>query len=254
MIARKNLSLFLIIILLAAGCASLKPVPMEPDFWHQRDKRVGIVLRQYPPAELVVDVSTINMFAGQRQYIYGGILNSPEVDYEPLRYSEMQALREAVARMTPEAFFHAREYFSKGLVERGFDAFNLVKPLVVKDLPRFEGGGEGSFETRDFREYGGSAHADYILLIDLVRYGPYVHYLDLVNDYMEVRAETRAELLDAKTNRVLWRTGYKEGDHRRAVKASVSRPDQIPAVIDAQNDLLNEAARALSREFFSTGP
>jgi len=250
----KNTGLFLIIVLIASGCASLKSVPMEPDFWHQRGKSVAIVLEKYPPAELVVDVSTINMFGGQRQYIYGGILNSPEVDYEPLRYAEMRPLREAVARMTPEAFFPVREYMAKGLTESGFNSFNLEKPLVKKDLPGFKGSGEGVYETRDFRGYGSDVHADYLLLIDLVRYGPYVHYIDMVNDYMEVRAETRAELVDAKTNRVLWRTGYREGDHRKAVNATTTRPDQIPTVIDAQNELLNEVARAISREFFSTRP
>jgi len=255
MAAGRNLVLFLFVFLVATGCAFLKPVPMDPQFWHQRGKRVGIALKQYPPAELTVDVSTINMFAGQRQYIYGGILNSPEVDYEPLRYSETQPLRDAVSRMTPEAFFPVREYFAQGLMQRGFESFNLEKPLVAKDLPRFkESNGEGIFEDMDFREVGSSVDADYILLIDLVRYGPYVHYLDLVNDYMEVRAETRAELLDAKTNRVLWRTGYKEGDHRKAVNATTTRPDQIPFIMGAQNDLLNDVARSLAREFFSTRP
>jgi hypothetical protein len=254
MMTRRNLGLCLLVFLFAAGCASLKPVPLDPDFWRQKGGRVGIVLEQYPPAQVVVDVSTINMFAGQRQYIYGGTLNSPEFDYEPLRYSEMQPLRDAVARMTPDPFFTVRDYLVQGLRERGFDAFKLERPLVVKDLPKFkEGSGEGIYADRDFREVGRSVHADYLLLIDLVRYGPYAHYLDLNNDYMEVRAQTRAELLDAKTNRILWRTGYKEGDHRKAVNAIASRPDQIPAVIEAQKDLLSEVARALSREFFSSG-
>jgi hypothetical protein len=200
-------------------------------------------------------VSTINAFAGQRQYIYGGRLNSPEVDYEPMRYSELQPLRDAVARMTPDSFFHVREYFIKGFQDHGFDAFNMDKPLVVKDLPKFkDGNDEGIFEDRDFREKGSSVHADYILLVNLLYYGPYAHYFDFYNDYVEVRVQIRAELLDTKTNRIVWRTGYKEGDLRKAVDATTYRPDQIPVIIDAQNELLNEAAMALSREFFPSRP
>jgi hypothetical protein len=172
-----------------------------------------------------------------------------------MRYSELQPLRDAVDRMTPDSFFIVREILLSGLQDRGFEAFKMDKPLIINDLPRFkDSNGEGIYECRDFRETGSSVHVDYILLVELTRYGPYVHYVDFYNDYVEVRAQIRARLLDAKTNRIVWRTGYKQGDMRKPVDASTSRPDQIPAILDAQNGLLNEAAGVLSREFFSSRP
>jgi hypothetical protein len=126
---------------------------------------------------------------------------------------------------------------------------------VGKDLSRFKDGeGNGHYENRDFRELGKSSGADYLVVIKLDSYGPYCHFIDLYNDYVEVQAQAQAELIDAKTNRILWKTGYSQGGFRKAVQATTYRPDQIPVIIDAQRKLLSEAARSLSEELFTSRP
>jgi len=51
--------------------------------------------------------------------------------------------------------------------------------------------------------------------------------------------------------RIIWRTGWSQGDLRKEVNASCFRPDQIPVIVDALKGLLTDAAPSLSRDFFS---
>ena len=251
----KNRVIIGLLILLASyivGCASLKPIPLNPQFWHQQGKRVGVVLAAYPPGETIVNVDTINRFAGARQYIYGGMLQSPNHDYEPMRYAEVRPLREAVDKLNAGEFSKVQGLFVESLKEKGFDAFKVEHAIVEKDLPHFKDGmGNGRYENRDFRELGGSSGADYIIVIKLGSYGPSCHFIDFYNDYVEVRAQAQAELIDAKTNLILWKTGYSEGDFRKPVDATTYGPDQIPIIIDAQKKLLSDAAVSLYKDFFS---
>jgi hypothetical protein len=245
--------LLILLSLYIGGCATFKPVPLNPQFWQQEGKKVGVVLLTYPPGETIVAVSTINRFAGAREFIYGGMLESPEVDYEPMRYAETRPLREAVEKLDARDFSKAQDIFVQGLKERGFKAFKIERPLVKKDLPRFTGGkNEGPYEDRDFRETGKSSGADYLIVVYLIRYGPYAHYTDFYNDYVEVRVQAQAEMLDMKTNRILWRTGLSQGDFRKSVDATTYRPDETPIIIDAQKKLLSDAASSLASDFFSS--
>lgn len=249
---RVVMSLLILLAFYMGGCASLKPVPLNPQFWQQQGKRVGVVFEAYPPGETIVQVSTVNRFAGARQYIYGGMLQSPEHDYEPMRYAEVRSLREAVDKLDAGEFTKAQDLFVAGLKEKRFDAFKITKPILEKEMPKFKDGtGNGQYETRDFRELGKSSGADYLILVKLDRYGPYCHFIDLYNDYVEVQAQAYAELLDAKTNRVLWRTGASQGDFRKAVNATTYRPDQTPIIMDEQKKLLGDAAASLAKDFFS---
>ena len=251
----KNRVIIGLLILLAfyiVGCASLEPIPLNPQFWHQQGKRVGVVLAAYPPGETIVNVDTINGFAGARQFIYGGMLQSPNHDYEPMRYAEVRPLREAVEKLNAGEFSKVQELFVESLKEKGFDAFKVERAIVEKDLPHFKDGmGNGRYENRDFRKLGESSGADYIIVIKLGSYGPSCHFIDFYNDYVEVRAQAQAELIDVKTNVILWKTGYSEGDFRKPVDATTYRPDQIPIIIDAQKKLLSDAAVSLYKDFFS---
>jgi hypothetical protein len=234
------------------GCASLKSIPLDPAFWQLEGKRVGVALMVYPPAETIVDANTINSFAGSRQYVFGGVLQSPEMDIEPMRFSETKHLRDATEELNATGFSSVQDLFISGLRDKGFAAIKLDKPIEKKQLPRFKGESKnGPFASRDYRDRARGAAVDYLIVIELENYGVYCHYIDLYNDYVEARAHARAELVDAATNRIIWRTGWSQGDFRKEVNASCSRPDQIPVIVDALNGLLTDAASSLSRDFFS---
>jgi hypothetical protein len=123
---------------------------------------------------------------------------------------------------------------------------------VKKEIPKRETTDKaGPLEMRDFRKLGQARAADYLMVIELVNYGPYCHYVFAYNDHMSVDVDVRAELIDARTNRVLWR---KVKTFNRLVKASCSNQDHIPIITGALQTLLSDASLLLPYEFFSSNP
>ncbi|HVN72149.1 MAG TPA: hypothetical protein VMU10_09025 [Desulfomonilia bacterium] len=244
------ISLSLMVILLG-GCASLKPIPLDRQFWQKHEgDRVGVVLFPYPPAETIVNVSDTGPYTRVSQYIYGGTLQSPDMDSAP-RFTEEMRIQQAAQQLDVREFSRLQGLFVKGLNERGFNAFKVGQPGNTKAIPTFKGvQDKDTYESRDFRAFGKAQGADYLVLIELTSYGPACNYIDLNSYSAEVRAHARAELLDVSTNRILWRTGWSQGEFQKTVNASCSVPEQIPVIMDAQKRLLDDAADALSRDFF----
>jgi len=251
---RRAASLLALALVFLAGCASLRPVPLDPGFWQrEQGRRVGVALLAFPQGETLIDAPRRTpFFIPSSRYSFGGMPWNDEYDDYPLRLAETRPLRQAVERLDAREFSRAQDLFVEGLKAKGFAAFKIEEPVEKKQLPRFkDGGDEAPYEGKDYRELGKASNADYLVLVELVRYGPYCHYIDLYNDYLEVQVHARAVMLDAGTNRILWRTGWSQGDFRRAVDAAPYRPDKTPAVIDAQKALLGDAAASLARELFS---
>jgi hypothetical protein len=225
------------------ACASLEPVPLDPQFWQQQTgKKVGVALMAYPPAETIIN----------EKYVYGGRLQAPIREHKPVRFTEAMRLLQAAQAQGAGEFSPVQDLFVDGLKNNGFIAFKVDQPIDQNKIPKFKGiHAFGTYENRDYREFGKDAAADYLILTELVSYGPACHYIDINSDYTEVRAHAQAELLDVETNHILWRTGWSQGDFIKPVDASCSRPEQIPIIMDALKNLLGDAASSLSHDFFS---
>ena len=242
-----NPRLLMIILPLVAvflgACASLEPVPLDPQFWQQQTgKKVEVALMAYPPAETIVN----------EKHVYGGRLQAPIREPKPVRFTEAMRLLYAAQAQDAGEFSSIQDLFVEGLKNNGFIASKVDQPIDQDKIPKFKGiHAFGTYEERDYREFGKDASADYLMLIELVSYGPACHYIDINSDYTEVRAHAQAELLDVKTNQVLWRTGWSQGDFNKSVDASCSRPEQIPIIMDALKNLLGDAASSLSHDFFT---
>lgn len=238
--------------LFLSGCSVHRSVNLDPQFWNEQGKRVGVALFVLPHAETTEGVTPAYVYGNISVLAQGQPLWNGDMAYEPLRLADMKPLQQAAQKEDPEVFYRIQDLFVEGFRERGFDAFKIDQPIVKKDIPNEEAEDKaGPLDGRDFRNIGKFQAADYLMVIELVSFGPYCHYIYAYNDHMSVDALVRAELIDARTNRVLWR---EIRSFNRPVKASCSNQDHIPIITRALRTLLSDAALLIPHYFFSSNP
>lgn len=240
-------SLFFLIL---SGCAAQKSVTLVPGFWHEQGKRVGVALFVLPHAETTEGVlptvipGDVNVFIQQQPI--------GDMAYEPLRLADLNLLQQAARKEDAEVFYRVQDLFVEGFRERGFDAFRIEQPVVKKEISKSgHGAGGDPQNSRDFRNPAIARNADYLMVIELVSYGPYCHYVHAYNDHMSVDADVRAELIDARTDQVLWR---EVKTYRRQVDASCSNRDHFPIIARELKSLLADTASRVPESFFSSDP
>jgi hypothetical protein len=247
---RSKITSFIVICLLIilTGCASLRSVQLNQSFWQDKGKRVGVALDVLPPAEVLMDISG---GLGQATDSSSIPIESPDAMNYPVQFHNTMPLYYASRELDGKAFEVIQDLLIQGLKDRGFDAFKVEDHIDVKQLPRFtRGNGNGIHESIDYREISRSAGADYLILMDLRHYGTICRYLGLNILEVDVYADIRGEMIEAATNRVLWRTGISDGYLTRTVNATSTQNDQIKIIFDGMDKLLLDAAKKTSQKFF----
>jgi hypothetical protein len=170
----------------------------------------------------------------------------------PLLMAESRPLREASGRLDAREFASVQSLFVQGLKERGFSAFALEQSVDEGGLERFRNGpGDAVYASRDYRDLGRAAGADYLIVAGIERYGTTCRSFGMDDYEVEVYADVRAQMIEVATNRVVWRTGPLGGHFVRIVDASCARPDQTPAILDGLRAVLADAARETAGLFFA---
>jgi hypothetical protein len=248
---RSNITAFIVTCLLTliTGCTSLGSVPLDQSFWQEKGKRVGVALEVIGPPEVIMDISG---GLGQVTHSSSIPIESPDAMEYPVQFHNTMPLYYASRALDGKAVELVLDLLVQGLKDRGLDAFKVKEHIDVKQLPRFtQGNGKGIHESKDLREISRSAGVDNFILIDLRHYGIICRYLDLNLFEVDVYADIRGEMIDAATNRALWRTGISDGYLTRTVDAAnTHQPDQIKIIFDGLDKLLDEAAENISQMFF----
>ncbi len=242
----------MLLLLFFWGCSSSRPIHLDSRFWKQQQgKRVGVIVLALPPAAITESVTVTRVVKPPDEL---GFVEGPWMDdaeYQPLRIAEMKPLQMEILELDAREFFQVQDLFVSGLRQRGFSAFKINEYITERSLPPFSGGlVESLYATADYRGLGKAYGADYLVVIRLVRYGPYCHYVYAYNDHMAVEAQTHAELIDTRTNRILWRAGYDRDKFQRSVEASCGNEEEIPVISVALKTLLSDAAVTLAQDFF----
>ena len=236
------------------GCASLKPIQLKEEFWQEKGKRLGVALVVFPPAEIVVNSPPTMMFYGEHPFMSdSSMLDYSEYTEQQLRMAETRPIRDASKELNAQEFAVVQDLFVQGLKDKGFAAFPVDNRIDPKSLKGFKGGsGDAVYESKDFRDLAKTLGTDYLIIIRLKHYGTLCRYIDLNNYEVEVYAEVKAEMIEAATNIVLWRTGGNEGRFSRTVSATCARPDHTPIILDGLKALLGDAAKEIAGQFFSS--
>lgn len=238
-------SLVFCLLILLTGCASMRAVQLNQSFWQEKGKRVGVALVVFPPAEVFMDIS------GE----LGQAVDSSPISMESLdarkytvQFHNTMPLYDASRGLDGKAFEVVYDLLIQGLKERGLDAFKVEHHIDVKQLPR--GSSNGIQGSIDHREILRSANADYLILMDLRHFGTICRYLGLNLFEVDVYADIHGEMIEAATNRVLWRTGISDGYFTRTLNVTSTQGDQIQIIFGDMDKLLVDAAKKTSQKFF----
>jgi hypothetical protein len=230
------------------GCTSLRSVQLNQSFWQERGKRVAVALEVVGPPEVIMDISG---GLGQMTNSSSIPIESPDAMEYPNQFHNTMPLYSASKTLDGKAFDIARDLLIQGLKERGLDAFNVEGHIEMEKLPRFTGDrSDGTYENMDFSRISKSIGADYIILMDIKYYGMICRYLGLDLLGVDVYADIRGEMIEASTNRILWRTGLADGYLSRTVDVTSTQPDQIKTIFDGMDKLLIDASKNISQKFF----
>jgi hypothetical protein len=247
---RSKITAFMVfcLLILLTGCASVRSVKLNQSFWQEKGKRVGVAVEVFPPAEVLMNISG---GLGQVADSSSIPIESPDAMKYPVQFHNTMPLYYTSRELDGKAFEVVQDLLTQGLKARGLDAFKVEPHIDVKQLPRFTVGSSNSIqESIDYREILRSAGADYLILMDLRHYGTICRYLGLNLLEVDVYADIHGEMIEAATNRILWRTGISDGYFTRTVNATSTQGDQIKIIFEGMDKLLVDAAKKTSQEFF----
>ena len=104
---------------------------------------------------------------------------------------------------------------------------------------------------KDYRRIPGVEALDLLVILNVQRYGVYCYYLDSHNIFTDVNVELAGEMVDLKTNRLLWRSPFRPGRVKRASSCRCTDPGRYPVMADELGSALVEAAAGVADDFFS---
>lgn len=242
------------LLLFLGGCASLEPRPLPDEFWSNTGKRVGIAFTDMPEAELSIQITTTSMFfSPHSHWPFEGISGMDDMNEHPLLLAETRPLRNSLEGYEPRSFTTVADLFVERLALNNFTGVRFDEPIQLKDYPRFKRDGS-MYASRDVRSLGQRSGVDYLVVIELRRYGVFCHYLDFYNHYTEAISWVKAEMIDCSTNELLWRARSPVGGVREDASGMCGRTSDIPTILDALDAVLGMSASIIMEDFFRAQP
>lgn len=110
------------------------------------------------------------------------------------------------------------------------------------------------YADKDYRNIPGVQGLDLLIILNVQRYGTYCYYVDYLNIYTDVIVELAGEMVDLKTNRLLWRSPFMPGRLKRTVSCMCEDPGTYPRILEELESALGEATSRIVDDFFSSAP
>ena len=250
-------ALLAFLLALSAGCATTGSIPLDQKFWQEKGKRMGVALGEFPHADVYVYSPPTPPMTSHNNFrpFNDAFMAYPEYTEQPLRIAETTPLRNTANELTGKEFEKVQDIFSHDLAERGFIVFKVENRIKMDSLPRFKGDSHDAvYASKDFRDFGKSTNADYLIIVWLRHYGAICRYRDVYNYETDIYADVQAEMIDTATNKILWRTGGSQGNFTKELKASCAQSDGIPIILNELGALLTTAAEKTAAVFFVQAP
>jgi hypothetical protein len=231
---RSGVCLYLLVLaLLAGGCAS--SVSLNSSFWNRKGETVMVALATLPDAhahrvgsEMLLDLA-INKGLAEK-------------------------LDTRMRQTAPGLLTTVSDDFGKRLQERGFVPKKAAEPIAVDALPKFKGPNDQKrYFDRDVRSIASTSGSDMLLLITVLRYGTLRKYYGFI-PLGEPKAlfDVRGQMIDLKTNELLWETSTTENEATVAVNGEWSQPPEYPNLVTALQEAVPKSMSHLERRFFAS--
>ena len=208
----------LLLSFLLFGCATtLKPVSLNPTFWQNREKPLGIaVTKSEPPTAYMtgnqglLDIA-INRGNASKLIDYLAKLDLPKLNTVP-------------------------DSFSSQLQARSFKVKKIAEPIDTSKLSKFSGKSESSqFAELDYRKFKDEG-IERLLLISVERVGTTRNYYGFIpTNPPQAELALKGQLIDLNTNELLW---YTNDTYHQPIADPWEQAgfENVTAAINANND------------------
>ncbi len=215
-------------VVLSGGCAPTQKVMLNPDFWQERDHTIGIALVAFPRGMVQ------NFGSGS------GLI------YEAQIARESGPLSALLKRTHPGNFTRIQGLFAEKLKTKGFKVIE-IEDRIERDRI------SGRADKKEYSSIVLKSGVDRFILLQLGGFGVSCIFMGTKphpNLKTQVQAQVIGEMIDVKSNKVLWRNKFSEGSFRRYVDAKCTEPDDYSIIIDAIRDEIDKGVVCLYEDFF----
>jgi hypothetical protein len=230
-----SLCCFSAIVLFITACATT--VPLQSNFWSRKGNTVVVAFATLPEAHAHREGS---------EMLFDMAINK----------SLAQRLDTRMHQVAPTLLGSANASFVRRLQERGFVAKKIDEPIPVDSFQTFSSpGGQGRYFDRDLRSLATKYEADMLLLVTVHRYGTLRKYYGFVPlGGPKALFEVRGQMIDLKTNELLWQARTTEKQATFPVEGEWSQPPDYPNLVAALEKAVPQSMGILEQQFFGGAP
>ena len=242
----------ILIVISINACAANKAAPLDAGFWDDTQPVVGVALASPPKPEVTVKISSTTPFTRQKTLIMSRGYDQ-NFDEEPYILKDQRDLWHYLNSHEVKEMVKLKDIFTRGLTSRGFRVVAIDENIGLKELPRYTPPASGH-AGKDYRGIPQADGLDLLIVLNVKRYGTYCGYLDDHNIYSDMLATLTGEMIDLKTNRILWRFTYRTGRETGSSSSRCDDPGTYPYILEELGTALVEAAGNVADDFFSGAP
>lgn len=247
-----HLVLSIVMLFSMGACAVNKSVPLDQGFWDDNKPVVGVVLVSVPDPEVTVKISSTTPFGRQKTMVMSRRYDQ-DFDEEPSVLRDQRRLWHYLNSHEIKAFAGLKDIFAQGLDARGFRVVAIDEYIDLNLLPRFTPPAS-THARKDYRGMSQAKGLDLLIVLNVQKYGTYCGYLDQRNISTGVTAAITGEMVDMRTNRLLWRRAHRAGWDCESASSGCDEPETYPQILKELGNALSEAAAGAADDFFSGAP
>jgi hypothetical protein len=225
----------LTVVLASLLVACEKPIVVKPSFWETKNASVGVAIVKYPKA--------VASKQGPQ-----GLLD--------IAINEAMArdLKGYLERADIGEFSSVSDRFVQQFQERGFTARKIDAFVDLDEFEKFAPPSSGgTHHGKDLRRLAAKENVDLLLLLSVERFGtlrPYYGFIPLGPP--KALFAVKGELVNLRTNDLLWRVAMKDEDALVAVEGGWDQPPDFPNLSRALQRAVEQAGPWLEQQLFST--
>lgn len=223
--------------LFTSACAPSR-LTVKPEFWHERQARIGVALTRHPDA-------------GAHKAGAQGLLDMA------INAGMAADLKSHLKKLDVSEFDRIRERFVQELGKRGMNAVALpgyldpsTYPARGEDAPQIE-----NAYDRDLAALRAEHKLDAVVLLQVRRYGTLRSYYGFIPlGAPQGFCEVKGQMVDLKTGAMLWQTQVPENQATVPASGEWDQPPDYPNLTVALRAAMANGNEFLQKEFFNAEP
>ena len=241
----KNMLLLLLVSFAFTGCSN--KILLKSDFWQKKETaKIGVAMQKYPVCRIPNEAAGPGLLGAlAATAIENGINHSMNAQLAKFDLSE---------------FSNTKTQFSSKLTAAGFNT-KIIESIfdidVYKNFHSNPGNTQEAFFEKDIRSLSEKENIDYLILISIGGCGA-TKEVGFMKMSLNAFFHPIGQLIDLKTNKVLWRTDFPPEQNSSPVQGKINSWSGAPAdfteLTKALNTAMEIAQKNLTDDFFASKP